>query len=284
MTYYDVLMVKNTATDEEIKVAYRNMLKAFHPDYYTGPKEFGERQTRLIVEAYSVLRDPNKKRAYDEWLKQKEQEKYAPKKENVGPKETKKEQASDNAGKKQQEERSQNANSAKTGEGKKKVQQKKSNAGINFIMFVLTIATMAYLVNIKSSQHKDTNHTMILDNTEYYLIVSSNFEVIEDGEVGSDWNFSYVVNGIETYNVSQEIKVEKGSEIRTTVQAIEEDAVYNDVARTSDIFIFDEAFFREIADGNEKVVETTLAVRENGTSNRKIAQVLATCSFRLVED
>lgn len=38
MTHYDVLDVSPTASQDEIKAAYRNMLKAFHPDYYTGDK------------------------------------------------------------------------------------------------------------------------------------------------------------------------------------------------------------------------------------------------------
>lgn len=66
MTYYDVLNVPCDATEEEIKTAYRNMLKAFHPDYYTGDKAFAEDMTQRIVEAYSVLRDKDKRKRYDE--------------------------------------------------------------------------------------------------------------------------------------------------------------------------------------------------------------------------
>lgn len=66
MTYYDVLNVPRDATEEEIKTAYRNMLKAFHPDYYTGDKAFAENMTRRIVEAYSVLKDPEKRKNYDD--------------------------------------------------------------------------------------------------------------------------------------------------------------------------------------------------------------------------
>lgn len=68
MTYYDVLNVPCDATEEEIKTAYRNMLKAFHPDYYTGDKVFAENMTRRIVEAYSVLKDAERRRRYDDTL------------------------------------------------------------------------------------------------------------------------------------------------------------------------------------------------------------------------
>lgn len=68
MTYYDVLNVPCDATEEEIKTAYRNMLKAFHPDYYTGDKVFAENMTRRIVEAYSVLKNPEQRRRYDDTI------------------------------------------------------------------------------------------------------------------------------------------------------------------------------------------------------------------------
>ena len=68
MTYYDVLNVPCDATEEEIKAAYRNMLKAFHPDYYTGDKAFAENMTQRIVEAYSVLKNPEQRRRYDDTI------------------------------------------------------------------------------------------------------------------------------------------------------------------------------------------------------------------------
>lgn len=68
MTYYDVLNVPCDATEEEIKTAYRNMLKAFHPDYYTGDKAFAENMTQRIVEAYSVLKNPEQRRRYDDTI------------------------------------------------------------------------------------------------------------------------------------------------------------------------------------------------------------------------
>ena len=73
MTHYDVLGVSPTASQDEIKAAYRNMLKAFHPDYYTGDKAFAERQTQKIVEAYNVLRDEQRRRDYDFLLNARDQ-------------------------------------------------------------------------------------------------------------------------------------------------------------------------------------------------------------------
>ena len=43
MNYYDILGIESDATQAEIKIAYRNMIKAFHPDYYHGDKAFADK-------------------------------------------------------------------------------------------------------------------------------------------------------------------------------------------------------------------------------------------------
>lgn len=63
--YYDVLGIKRDATPEEIKNAYRNLAKKYHPDS-TGGKEHEEAKEKFqeIQEAYEVLSDPEKRRLY----------------------------------------------------------------------------------------------------------------------------------------------------------------------------------------------------------------------------
>ena len=68
MNYYDILGVNKNASEEEIKQSYRNMVKAFHPDYYKGPKEFANKKTAEINTAYEVLIDPIQRRKYDSSL------------------------------------------------------------------------------------------------------------------------------------------------------------------------------------------------------------------------
>lgn len=68
MTYYDILGVPPNATQEEITAAYRAMVKAFHPDVYIGKKEFAEEKTRQLVEAYNILKDPEERLRYDNFL------------------------------------------------------------------------------------------------------------------------------------------------------------------------------------------------------------------------
>ncbi len=64
--FYGVLEVERTASDEEIKKAYRRLAMKFHPDRNNGAKEAEER-FKEITEAYDVLRDPQKRAAFDRY-------------------------------------------------------------------------------------------------------------------------------------------------------------------------------------------------------------------------
>lgn len=62
--YYEILGVKKTASDAEIKKAYRDLAKKFHPDKNKGNKE-AESKFKVISEAYAVLSDAEKRSQYD---------------------------------------------------------------------------------------------------------------------------------------------------------------------------------------------------------------------------
>ena len=62
--YYEILGVKKTATDDELKKAYRNLAKKYHPDKNKGNKE-AEAKFKEISEAYAVLSDKDKRDQYD---------------------------------------------------------------------------------------------------------------------------------------------------------------------------------------------------------------------------
>ncbi len=61
---YEVLSVAKTATDEEIRAAYRRLAKANHPDLNPGKKE-AEHRFKGIASAYSILGDAAKRKRYD---------------------------------------------------------------------------------------------------------------------------------------------------------------------------------------------------------------------------
>jgi curved DNA-binding protein len=65
--YYDVLGVKKTATEEEIKKAYRKLAMKYHPDRNPGNKKEAEERFKEINEAYAVLSDKEKRRQYDQF-------------------------------------------------------------------------------------------------------------------------------------------------------------------------------------------------------------------------
>lgn len=64
--YYEVLGVAKTATPEEIKKAYRQTAKKYHPDMNPGDKE-AEAKFKEASEAYAVLSDEEKRRKYDQF-------------------------------------------------------------------------------------------------------------------------------------------------------------------------------------------------------------------------
>ena len=63
--YYSLLGVKRTATDREIKKAFRKLALKYHPD--KNKEKGAEEQFRKIAEAYDVLSDDSKRRQYDQF-------------------------------------------------------------------------------------------------------------------------------------------------------------------------------------------------------------------------
>jgi len=72
-TYYDILEIEESATSEEIKKAFRSLSKAYHPDPNQGATarllKDAEVRFKQINEAYQCLKEPEKRRRYDDELK-----------------------------------------------------------------------------------------------------------------------------------------------------------------------------------------------------------------------
>ncbi|MBQ0097662.1 MAG: molecular chaperone DnaJ [Oscillospiraceae bacterium] len=64
--YYEVLGVNKGSSDDEIKKAYRQAAKKYHPDLHPGDKE-AEAKFKEVNEAYEVLSDKEKKARYDQF-------------------------------------------------------------------------------------------------------------------------------------------------------------------------------------------------------------------------
>ena len=64
--YYELLEVDKNASGEEIKKAYRKLAMKYHPDRNPGDKE-AENKFKAINQAYDVLKDEQKRAAYDRY-------------------------------------------------------------------------------------------------------------------------------------------------------------------------------------------------------------------------
>lgn len=65
MTFYDVLGIRENATDEEIRASYLRLAQQYHPDRVVGEATEDDRaHFKAIQEAYEVLHDPDKRREY----------------------------------------------------------------------------------------------------------------------------------------------------------------------------------------------------------------------------
>lgn len=66
--YYDILGVSKGSSEDEIKKAYKKLARAHHPDMVAEPdKKDAERRFKEINEAYQVLKDPQKRKMYDQF-------------------------------------------------------------------------------------------------------------------------------------------------------------------------------------------------------------------------
>src|ERR1700758_2598343 len=62
--YYQILGVARAATAEDIKKSYRRLARKYHPD--VSKEKDAEQKFKEVQEAYEVLKDPEKRAAYDQ--------------------------------------------------------------------------------------------------------------------------------------------------------------------------------------------------------------------------
>ncbi|CAG8458600.1 1653_t:CDS:2 [Diversispora eburnea] len=66
-TYYEVLGIDISATEDEVRKAYRRQALLWHPDKNVDRREEAEEKFKLISEAYEVLSDVDKRKTYDRY-------------------------------------------------------------------------------------------------------------------------------------------------------------------------------------------------------------------------
>ena len=65
--YYNILGLSRTASDDDIKKAYRKLAMQFHPDKNPGKEKWANEKFKEINEAYGVLGNPDKRKQYDQF-------------------------------------------------------------------------------------------------------------------------------------------------------------------------------------------------------------------------
>ncbi len=69
MNYYEILEVRENASQEVIEMAYKALVRKYHPDVYREDEDFAHDITQQINEAHNVLSDPEARRNYDDALR-----------------------------------------------------------------------------------------------------------------------------------------------------------------------------------------------------------------------
>ena len=65
MNYYEILKVSKNASNKQIRDSYKKLIKKYHPDIYRGNKEFAEKITKDLNDAYDTLSNAEKRAEYD---------------------------------------------------------------------------------------------------------------------------------------------------------------------------------------------------------------------------
>lgn len=65
MNYYEILKVSKNASNKQIRDSYKKLIKQYHPDIYKGNKEFAEKITKDLNDAYDTLSNAEKRAEYD---------------------------------------------------------------------------------------------------------------------------------------------------------------------------------------------------------------------------
>ena len=274
MTHYDVLGVSPTASQDEIKAAYRNMLKAFHPDYYTGDKAFAERQTQKIVDAYNVLRDEQRRRDYDFLLNARDQG-------NAG-REYRGENTSDQSKENPQSDASADApqptDEAKRPRGSSRKRRLEWFCGI-VIAFLGTLLTFWAPANFHPTDSPtviDLSPEEASGNGAEYCVTATAFENYNYG-VGNDREHHFAINRNPIGEDGLVVYIEAGSRLTLSASCTEQDDSIPDVGFDENTITILE---KDLDSDFSRRLEVTVFENEKKTLNSSFAEFTIQFDFK----
>lgn len=171
MSYYDILGIPHDASQEEIRKAYLEQIKFFHPDVFDGPPEVASLKSAQLNEAYEILKNPQKRQAYDFKLFGEEQSKE--RKEQKNQNNQNREQKKEN----NQEEKKENGSKGKEKEDPvncKKEEAKGQSAGLQLACFLSTIICLVLILACV------TQYQEIKNMEEYTELLESRVDSLQD--------------------------------------------------------------------------------------------------------
>ena len=154
MTHYDVLEVSENASQEVIQMAYKALVKKYHPDVNKGFAEEAEQLLKLINEAYETLSDPEKRKEYDAFL-------YISRHEEV------------------RQEKTNLENEKSTPDGGKQKQKMFTPVRYFLLIGIVTVlfTLIALYLNTSKTQAEAYYNTIIQNNNDHYAL----YDIDKDG-------------------------------------------------------------------------------------------------------
>lgn len=76
INYYEVLEIRENASHEVVRMAYKALALKYHPDKFNGDIKVATQKMQIINEAYDVISNPVRRNEYDDYLRYKHQSGY----------------------------------------------------------------------------------------------------------------------------------------------------------------------------------------------------------------
>ena len=177
MTYYDILEVSETASEEVIRMAYKALAKKYHPDVFQGDSKEAEEKMKQINEAFETLSNKEKREQYDNNLRNKKNSSSMENQYSVHP------------------------NQPPINDNKVGKQSKVSKFGVCILIFsILTVVIIGILNGIEITNNENNSITNASSYTENKHTLSEwrKQKIIEKSNF-LDESIVFVIEGFDNY-------------------------------------------------------------------------------------